>query len=320
MKIRPLASALAFLFCCFAFASAPRDAWELPAQKAGAGAFSRYNLGAEIGGDQATVYYVAISVKGKIDLASFAASTGGVPLPILVRQEASAFLAKFPWFKAGLTRDQMEQGAKSGLTIDVQSNKRAFSVAIPAEQFSAMLRDADLRDDFRRDQIAKAEADEAKARADKVAADLHRAILSVADEFDRNAFADYTRKGSGKITGQAFLKTKGGDIKVGAGNTVRLLPATTWVESATLVAGDFGSFLAALTPASRAKVDSIDRECEADASGNFEFTDLPDGEYLLETNITWEIPGVYGSTTTGGRVTRYVAVRDGKPVRVMLTE
>ncbi|MDF0674341.1 MAG: hypothetical protein P0120_08370 [Nitrospira sp.] len=38
--------------------------------------------------------------------------------------------------------------------------------------------------------------------------------------FSVNDFEPYKTKGQGKIYGQAFLKTRGGDVKIGAGDTV----------------------------------------------------------------------------------------------------
>ena len=46
--------------------------------------------------------------------------------------------------------------------------------------------------------------------------------------FDPGEYTQYKARGSCSVSGQAFLKTAGGAVKYGAGNTVALLPATTY--------------------------------------------------------------------------------------------
>jgi hypothetical protein len=87
----------------------------------------------------------------------------------------------------------------------------------------------------------------------------------------------YSRTGTGKIIGQAFLKTVGGDVKYGAGNTVVIHPVTSltteWfskvvVQGLPLVAGN-------------PRADDYRRTTIADAEGRFEFDNLPQGDYYF---------------------------------------
>jgi len=48
--------------------------------------------------------------------------------------------------------------------------------------------------------------------------------------FDEVDFLPYAGTGTGKIIGQAFLKTRGGDVKYGAGNEVMLVPNTPYTS------------------------------------------------------------------------------------------
>ena len=43
-------------------------------------------------------------------------------------------------------------------------------------------------------------------------------------------FAPFAGTGSGRIKGSAFLKTRSGDVKLGAGNKVYLMPATAYTD------------------------------------------------------------------------------------------
>ena len=46
--------------------------------------------------------------------------------------------------------------------------------------------------------------------------------------FNEDEYATYAGDGTATITGQAFVKTRGGDVKFGAGNKVFLNPVTTY--------------------------------------------------------------------------------------------
>lgn len=129
-------------------------------------------------------------------------------------------------------------------------------------------------------------------------------------QFDEAEYAPYRKAGTGKITGQVFLKTVGGDIKYGAGNKVTLNPATThgreWMgilESNRLPAqGD-------------PRAAEFQRITQCDGFGNFEFPDLPPGTYCLVSGVTWDT----GVILTGSTVVGLATVEDGKNVKVMLT-
>src|SRR5437588_13083015 len=46
--------------------------------------------------------------------------------------------------------------------------------------------------------------------------------------FQEHEFAPYAGKGTSTVTGQAFLKTRGGEVKFGAGNEVWMFPVTSY--------------------------------------------------------------------------------------------
>lgn len=101
--------------------------------------------------------------------------------------------------------------------------------------------------------------------------------------FDASEYAGYGGSGNATITGQAFAKTKGGDVKYAAGNTIVLNPVTTYstewwdrwvVRGEALEDGD-----------PRAK--PYARTTNADGEGRFKFANVPPGSYYVMTSIHW---------------------------------
>jgi hypothetical protein len=135
-----------------------------------------------------------------------------------------------------------------------------------------------------------------------------------APAYTEGEFDDYPATGTASVSGQAFSKTRGGDIKFGGGNTINLYRAPKYLKQFILLRQQGYSVnhtepaLLAMTRTAKTTV--------ADGNGNFEFTNIPAGEYLLETTITWLVPG---GGITGGPVQKFITVKDGESQRVMLT-
>jgi hypothetical protein len=122
--------------------------------------------------------------------------------------------------------------------------------------------------------------------------------------------------GTATITGQAFLRTVGGDVKTAAGQVVMLNPETSysdfWYQKSYL---------------SNQKMEESDPrllpyiyQTIADADGRFKFGNVPAGKYFLTTQVVWRVPMAYGVLVpTGGWISRLVSVEDGKEIEVILT-
>jgi hypothetical protein len=284
---------------------------ELRPQKIGSGWHDYYSLASFVG-DQPAQYLLTAAIKRKLDLATATAQIDGAPVKLHASGAESAYGQKFPWVSVELSRAQCEKGQKWGSIIYIDSSKGHVAFSIPAEQFRELLRDADLHDEHARKQRAAAEAAEREAKLAAEAAARAKLVLELAQRFQPEDVLGYAARGTGKISGQAFLKTRGGEVRVGAGNAVQLLPAKAWFYAA--LAFHWSEF----PDATRAQLAPFMRVTQADAQGNFEFSDLPPGDYLLHTLIEWEVPGAYGATTTGGPVQKRVSIQS-EPVRVMLT-
>ena len=133
--------------------------------------------------------------------------------------------------------------------------------------------------------------------------------------FTEAEFKAYEGRGTARIIGQAFLKTRGGDVKTGAGNFVMLLPSTPYTLELRRRM-QHGEKLPALAGTPLAK---YMRTTTADAGGNFEFSELPAGQYYMNCIITWEVPSQYGPESTGGVAYGDATVSEGQTVKVIVT-
>lgn len=124
------------------------------------------------------------------------------------------------------------------------------------------------------------------------------------------------KTGTGSVTGQAFLRTVGGDVKYGAGSEVYLQPVTAyttqWYEVNVLGGRQLTN------PDPRASQGQL--RTQADGNGNFTFTNVPPGNYYLSAAVRWSAPSQYGLLPQGGVVVKTIAVADGKQTTQMLTE
>ena len=133
--------------------------------------------------------------------------------------------------------------------------------------------------------------------------------------FNEQEFAPYAKKGTSSIAGQAFLKTRGGEVRYGAGDTVMLVPVTSYSTELWRLA------LTGKTPSQYdVRYANYIKKVTADGMGNFEFNEIPAGEYYMECPIFWEVAGKYGMERTGARIRTQVKVADGEKLKVILTE
>jgi hypothetical protein len=95
-------------------------------------------------------------------------------------------------------------------------------------------------------------------------------------------FAKYKLPGTATLTGQAFMKTMGGDVKYAAGNEVALNPVTSmsnqWYQESYLS----GKGLSEPDPKYLAAVITT----TADGEGRFRFNNIPEGDYYLRSEVT----------------------------------
>jgi hypothetical protein len=125
-----------------------------------------------------------------------------------------------------------------------------------------------------------------------------RPIIDPGRPLDREEIKSGLEPGSATIKGQAFAKTRGGDVKYGAGNTISLLPMTPYVEECY----NLSAFGRRTTCGNN--ISDLARTTIADGSGNFAFESVKPGRYLVSTEITWNV----GYMSTGGDLAAVVIV------------
>jgi len=133
--------------------------------------------------------------------------------------------------------------------------------------------------------------------------------------FPVEEYAQLQKIGTGKVAGQVFMKTVGGDVRFGAGSDVYLFPGTSysdfWYQT------NYVSQKPIAPPDSRQM--QYTKIVQADGSGNFEFSDIPPGRYYISSMVTWQAPTQWGLAAQGGWVAKSATVSNGATARVMLT-
>lgn len=128
-------------------------------------------------------------------------------------------------------------------------------------------------------------------------------------------YAPFALPGTASLSGQAFLTTRGGDVKVAAGRTVTLDPATPYARSWFAKYGSDLDRAGELPP--RPAFQHARRSTVADAQGRFHFESLPSGPYIVRTTVTWETGAQY-SGLQGGVVGALVDIPEGKANELIL--
>ena len=100
------------------------------------------------------------------------------------------------------------------------------------------------------------------------------------------------KSGSCTLKGQAFLKTRGGDVKTCAGSKVILMPYNAYTSEMFGYMKGGGNY----------KFTNLDERLAryskmtiCDAEGDFIFENLSTGRWLILSEVTWEIPMKYSS-------------------------
>lgn len=121
-----------------------------------------------------------------------------------------------------------------------------------------------------------------------------RPLAVVADSAE---YLPFRGVGAAELAGQAFLTTRGGDVKLAAGRTVTLDPATSYEREWFRRFGALVDHFDSLPP--DPLFAAARRVTTADAEGRFRFTQLTAGTYLVRTTVTWETGAAYAGQEGG---------------------
>ncbi|WP_295446239.1 hypothetical protein [uncultured Thiodictyon sp.] len=133
--------------------------------------------------------------------------------------------------------------------------------------------------------------------------------------FSASEYAALPKSGNSTITGQAFLKKSNGDIKVAAGNEIRLNPVTS-----------YSLYVYNSAASSQQKLDprclQYRRTTIADSNGRFRFKNIPAGDYFVSAAVKSSAATgrQNASDSRASKVIKRVAVGSGGTAEVMVRE
>ena len=147
--------------------------------------------------------------------------------------------------------------------------------------------------------------------------------VPISSKFSKSDVAWFNSAGTGKLEGSAFLRTRGGEIRTCAGYEVQLLPYSSYAaERMKFIYGsETSGHLVGPRRAWKFNPDEPDfyeffKKTVCDANGEFEFKDLPAGDYYTTAKVTWDIGKVFDE---GGVLMRKVSIVANATETVSLT-
>ena len=130
-------------------------------------------------------------------------------------------------------------------------------------------------------------------------------------DFPVKEYEALAKKGSGKVTGELFAVTRGGDVKIGAGEEVRIQPETSYTKNQNDLLDKIDLNTQTLSPADPRKEQYI-RRTTTDSQGKYEFTDVPPGTYRFNGFFTWYA----GSLVQVATFSQIITVENNKTTKV----
>jgi len=101
--------------------------------------------------------------------------------------------------------------------------------------------------------------------------------------FNDDEYLPYSKPGKAVITGQAFANTRSGEIRYASGRNISLHPATSYATEYYNLQVVQGKWLS--NPDQR--FITFEKKTTSDATGNFEFKNLPAGKYYVVADFSW---------------------------------
>ncbi|MCB1453951.1 MAG: hypothetical protein KDJ43_09915 [Rhizobiaceae bacterium] len=139
-------------------------------------------------------------------------------------------------------------------------------------------------------------------------------VQELAFVYTDEEFGRYAVDGDATVTGQAFLRQRGGGVVVCAGAPVVLFPKTPTFDRAVETARAGKQPMPAAGSDERFK--KVARIATCDAQGNFTFERLPRARWYVFSRVTWEV----ADSPQGGELVGEVDTSAGGEHRVLLTD
>lgn len=144
----------------------------------------------------------------------------------------------------------------------------------------------------------------------------------------------FNQTGTGSIKASALLRQMAGGVVTCAGKEMTLIPVSAYANERMYAIYKsnsrgyyqlrtlFGTVVHSVTlPEAPAAYRSTSKEKICDPQGFATFTNLPDGEYYVTTEVTWGVPsGPYGTVDMqGGALMQRVEIQNGEAAEIVLT-
>ena len=147
--------------------------------------------------------------------------------------------------------------------------------------------------------------------------------VNVTSAFNSTEAEFINRKGQGQITGQLFMRQRGGNVVYGAGSAVNLLPQTAYtterMQKIFQGAKLFPSVLGLQVENEDPNFATFKRTVKADGQGKFTFADIAPGNYYVTGIVSWCAPGAYGSCNQqGGALIESVSIVGPQKVELVM--
>ena len=141
--------------------------------------------------------------------------------------------------------------------------------------------------------------------------------------FHAEDFQFWKKTGPYTVSGQAFYKRPDGQVISCAGETVSLMPLTSYnMELSKLFESGKG-----IPPNYEKRAHKFDHTAMCDGDGRFSFSGLPAMNWLLVTHVAWqengtfaEVPWIGGPSDKGGWLTDEVSIESAtSPTQIKVT-
>ncbi len=139
------------------------------------------------------------------------------------------------------------------------------------------------------------------------------ATVPLKTQWKESDYAAYTKVGTGAVTGEAFMRQRGGAVVTCAGSEVLLVP-DEGIFSEIVQINESGKKVAPL----KEKINTTAiKATKCDAQGKFSFQQIPAGMWIIQTNVKWETPG---HVAQGSFLSRRFRLMYGEKTEIILSK